>query len=171
MHMKKSLLLLLLPLSIIFSSCNETVDPVTYNDNLVKTSELSEKRLEVIDNQIDTFFDSEEFSAEESANLIESIKVAKDSIQSDFNKVQAMKKPANADEFHNATLSYIESLITQLTTYKEEYSKLSNDMSDEDYKKMDDVLNKSLENTQNKLDEMIKAQTAFAKTSKLQLTN
>ena len=36
--------------------------------------------------------------------------------------------------------------------------------------KMDDVVNISLEDTQNKLDAMIKAQTAFAKANNMQLT-
>ena len=43
-------------------------------------------------------------------------------------------------------------------------------MSDDELMKMDDVINKSLEDTQSKLDEMIKAQTAFATASNIELT-
>lgn len=166
----KKLLLLLLPLSLIFTSCDKKVDPVAYNDSLVNYSEDAEKRLEDLDTKIDAFFDSEEFSAEESAKLVEDMKVVKDSIQGDLDKIKVLAKPADADEFHNVTIAYVESLIAQVNTYSEQYSKLSNDMSDEELMKMDDVINKSLEDTQNKLDEMIKAQTAFAKANNMQLT-
>lgn len=166
----KKLLLFLLPLSLVLTSCEKKVDPITYNDNLVKYSEDAEKRLEDLDTKIDAFFDSEEFSAEESAKLIEDMKVVKDSIQGDLDKIKTMPKPTDADEFHNITIAYVESLIAQVNIYSEQYSKLSNDMSDEELMKMDDVVNKSLEDTQNKLEEMIKAQTAFAKANNMQLT-
>lgn len=166
----KKLLLLLLPLSLILTSCDKKVDPVAYNDSLVKYSEDAEKRLEDLDTKIDAFFDSEEFSAEESAKLVEDMKIVKDSIQGDLDKIKTMPKPADAEEFHKVTITYVESLIAQVNTYSEQYSKLSNDMSDDDLMKMDDVINKSLEDTQTKLDEMIKAQTAFAKANNMQLT-
>ncbi len=166
----RKLLLLLLPLSLILSSCDKRVDPVTFNDNLVTYSEDAEKRLEVLDTQIDDFFDNEEISAEKSAKLVESMKGVKDSIQSDLDKIKAMPQPTNGAEFHKVTVSYVESLIGQLNVYNEQYSKLTAETSDDELAKMDETINKSLEETQGKLEEMIKAQEAFAKTNDMQLT-
>ena len=169
--MMRKLLLLLLPLSLIFTSCDKKVDPVAYNDNLVKYSEDAENHLEDLDTQIDAFFDNEDFSATQfTKTLAEYMQLTKDSIQSDLDKIKTMPKPTNAEEFHNATINYVESLIAQINTYNEQYSKLSDDMSDDELMKMDDVINKSLEDTQSKLDEMIKAQTAFATASNIELT-
>lgn len=166
----KKLLLLLLPLSFVLFSCEKKIDPVVYNDSLVKYSEDAEKRLMDLDVRIDAFFDSEKFTAEGSAQLAEDLKTVKDSITSDLNKIKIMEKPGNAEEFHNSTIKYVESLISQIDTYKEQYSKLSNDISDDDLMKMDEIINKTLEDTQTKLDEMIKAQTVFAKANNIQLT-
>ena len=166
----KKLLLLLLPLSVIFTSCEQKADPVAYNDNLVKYSEDAEKRLEVLDSKIDAFFDSEEFSAEQFTLLSESMKEVKDSIQSDLDKIKLLEKPSGAEAFANATVSYVESLLNQVNTYNEQYAKLSNENSDEELMKMDEAINKTLEDTDVKLDEMIKAQTAFAKANNMELT-
>lgn len=166
----KKLLLLLLPSLLLLASCDKKVDPVAYNDNLVKYSEDSEKRLEDLDTKIDAFFENEKFTAEESTKLVEDMTIVKDSIQSDLDKIKAMPKPSDAEEFQNSTIKYVESLIAQVNTYSEQYSKLSNDMSDDDLMKMDEVINKSLEDTQSKLDAMIKAQTAFATANNMQLT-
>lgn len=166
----KKLLLLLLPLSVIFTSCEQKVDPVTYNDNLVKYSEDAEKRLEVLDGKIDAFFDSEEFSADQFTLLSESMKEVKDSIQSDLDKIKLLEKPSGAEAFANTTVAYVESLLNQVNTYNEQYAKLSNENTDEELMKMDEAINKTLEDTDVKLDEMIKAQTAFAKANNMELT-
>lgn len=166
----KRLLLLLFPLSLLLTSCEQKVDPTTYNDNLVQYSLDADKSLEALEGKINAFFDSEEFSAEGYSALEEDMKVAKDSIQSDLDKIKIMEKPAGAEEFHNATISYVESLIAQIDIYNDQYSKLSNEMSDEVLIKMDEIINKSLENTEAKFDEMEKAQIAFAKANNMQLT-
>ena len=88
----KKLLLFLLPLSLILTSCEKKVDPVAYNDSLVKYSEDAEKRLEDLDTKIDAFFENEKFTAEESTKLVENMTIVKDSIQSDLDKIKAMPK-------------------------------------------------------------------------------
>ncbi|PXV64695.1 hypothetical protein CLV62_10921 [Dysgonomonas alginatilytica] len=165
----KKLLFLLLPLSLILTSCEKKVDPLAYNEQLVAYSTEADNYLVTLDSKIDVFFDSEEFTADDIAQLNEGIKEAKDSIQSDLDKIKVLPKAEGADDFYNTTIAYVESLLTQIDVYKEQYSKLSNDISEEELVKMDDIINNSLANTDAKFEDMQKAQSEYAKANNIDL--
>lgn len=165
----RKLLLLFLLLPLIVTSCKQKVSPIAYNDQLVGYLTNADKNLEILDEKIDIFFESEEFSPEILAQLNNEIKATKDSIQIDLEKVKVLEKAEGADNFHNATIVYLESLVAHMDIYKEQYSKISNNTSDEEYAKMDEVISNSFTNIDAKFEDLLKAQSEFAKASNTDL--
>lgn len=160
--MKKILLFLfcLLTVTITLSSCGG-VDPVNYNDNLVNYSNIADSRIVKFNEKIDEIEDLDNFT--DSIKVVGAITV--DSLKADINKITALKQAKGSDDFKAATIAYVESLIDYTKVLTEEYSKITEETSDENFNKIEKLINESYEITIKKIEEMQNAQKAFAKTS------
>lgn len=158
--MKKNILFLLSLLTIIISlsSCGG-IDPVKYNDNLVSYSDIAGDRIMGLNDKIDGIEDLE--------NYTDSIKALGentiDSLKSDLNKISLMEPAKGSEDFKAATIAYMESLISYTKTLTEEYSKVSEETSDEDYNNIDKLIDESFDTSMKKLEAMQAAQKSFAK--------
>lgn len=158
--MKKNLLFLFCLLTVILTlpSCGG-VDPVKYNDNLVNYSSIADNRIIKLNDKLEAIEDLE--------NYTDSIKILGvntiDSLKSDLNKITILEPAKASEDFRAATIAYIESLITYTKTLTEEYSKVSEETSDEDFNNIDKLIDESYEASIKKSEEMQKSQKSFAK--------
>lgn len=165
----KTLLLFLLPLSLIFVACDKQPDPVVFNDSLVQYSNDADKYLNDLGTKVEKKLERKDTSTLDQTQLLADIKVAKDSVLNVVDKVKAIPTPADGEDFKNATLAYLESLVSQLDIYNEQYPKFSKDMTQEEVSKIYDILNATDDKSIEKLKQMIKVQTEFAKKNNIQL--
>lgn len=152
--MKKNLLLLFI-LSIILAACNN-IDPVTYNDNLVQYSNDADARIDLFHKKLDVIISNDDFS-----QIKDIERETIDSINVDLAKINNLKQPSGAESFHNATLSYVESLIPYVKEISNVYTKINNEIE------VDDNSYSNIERTDSireaKLNDMIETQKSFAK--------
>ncbi|MDU1905980.1 MAG: hypothetical protein E6772_14485 [Dysgonomonas sp.] len=160
----KKLLLFLLPLSLILSSCS-SVDPIEYNDQLVKYIDKAGQRVTNLNTEINDLFESEEYT-----KLQEYTKATTDSLRTDIKDIKNLKKPDGADGFQNAVIAYIEALIVNTEIMGAQYSKVTAEMSEEEFDEINKLVLESEEVYNNKFEEMATAQKGFAKEKNFDLT-
>lgn len=169
--MKKNLFLLFsLAVALIMTSCDAGVDPVKYNDSLVKYSNVADKRLDDFAQKLDSAIETED-EAEYAKLVQEAAQVATDSLKADIDRANALQKPSNSDDFHNATIAYMESLVEYVKVASDEYAKITANTTDKELNAIEEKADKAEEATQPKLDSMIAAQKAFAKAHNMILTD
>lgn len=158
----KKFLFLLLPLSIILSSCG--TDPIKYNDQLVQYIGSSGQRIINLNNEINNLFNGEDHT-----KLKEYTTATIDSLKSDIKDINDLKKPEGADEFQNAVITYIESLISNAETMEEQYSKITEETTDEEFEELNKYILNSKKIYNEKFEEVISAQKSFAKEKNIDL--
>lgn len=158
----KKLLLLLLPLSLILTSCGP--DPIKYNDSLVDYYKIAQNRLTKFIDIASEDMDSGDFS-----NLKEHATTTTDSLKLDIDKINKLDKPSGSEEFHNSMISCMDALISYVNTIGDQYSQVTDSTTDKEFEDMDNAVNKSLEVSELKDKEMIEAQKKFAKLKKFDL--
>ncbi|SHF39607.1 hypothetical protein [Dysgonomonas macrotermitis] len=158
--MKKNLLLsfTLLIVALIVSSCGG-VDPVKYNDKLVHYSEVADNRILSLNSKIDAIEDLDEYTT--TLKTLGTTTV--DSLKSDIEKIKTMELAKGSDEFQASTIAYIESLIAYTTTITDEYAKITDQTTEDEFNNIDKLIDASYDVSMAKLKDMQNAQKAFAK--------
>ncbi len=158
----KKLLLFLIPLSLILTSCG--ADPVKYNDSLVDFYDDA-------NNRVNSLYDiaSDDMQSGNFAKLTEYAKTTVDSLKLDIEKINALEKPSGSNEFHNSVVSYVESLVTYVNALGEQYSQVNDSTTDEEFSKIEEVVDNVSKINDQKRDAMIEAQKAFAKAKNFDL--
>lgn len=161
--MKKKNILYLFLLTILFTACSQ-VDPVQYNDKVVGYSNEADKRVEAFYSELAMAFDNNDLSSISAVG-----KETIDSINADVVRINALEKPSDAETFHNSSISYLESLIACVKVATDEYAKVTDDTSDAALDSIDIIVDSAAKDSEAKLEAMIKAQEAFAKSKNFQL--
>lgn len=157
----KKCLLLLLPLSIILLSCtgNDTLSVSTYNEKLVKIQETALERIdklhEIIPEDTDDTTTLSEFK-------IQATTVA-DSLKSDIDKINALKRPSGTDEFHNSMVEVLQAYTNYVEIVGNVYSIPTDSITDADLDKMEKEIDEASSKVDEASDKMLEAQKAFAK--------
>lgn len=160
----KKLLLFLLPLSLILSSCG--ADPVKYNDQLVDYIDEAGNRIVTLNEEINNLFENNEYN-----KLKDYTKATTDSLKGYIEGINKLDKPEGADEFHNSAIAYIQALIVNAETMGEQYSKITEEMTDEEFEELNKPVIESEDVYSKIFQEMTTLQRNFAKEKNFDLTN
>ncbi|MEN9919963.1 MAG: hypothetical protein RL662_2399 [Bacteroidota bacterium] len=153
---------LLLVLPFLLTSCGP--DPLKYNDNLVDHIEDANSRAEKLNSEIEDILESGDFT-----KIKERTKVAVDSLNLDIEKINNLGRPSGAEEFHQATVEYIKSLVVNADVIGTQYSLLNDTISDAEFERISKPIEDTEKVSDEKFEKMIEAQKVFAKAKNFEL--